>query len=258
MTYREFLQTAMEQSAADIHCQPADFLRPENMIVPSLIGPEARKYYREPVGCNLVSYGSNVVASVKEALREIVADYLGRYACCHCFETPNLHVLEAGIRPLGWSVCFMAEYFLPDPERLRLLPCPYEMRVLDQGDFAALYLPEWSNALCADRRELDVLGVGAYDGGRLVGLAACSADCERMWQIGIDVLPAYRRRGIAAALTSRLTQEILQSGRVPFYCSAWSNLRSVGNALKCGFRPAWVEMTAKPLGFVEKLNGPPD
>ncbi len=29
---------------------------------------------------------------------------------------------------------------------------------------ANLYLPSWSNALCEKRKELDVLGVGAYDG----------------------------------------------------------------------------------------------
>lgn len=102
-----------------------------------------------------------------------------------------------------------------------------------------------------------MLGVGAYDGEKLVGLAACSADCESMWQIGIDVLPDYRRRGIASALTSRLALEILRHSKVPFYCAAWSNVRSVRNAIKSGFRPAWVELTAKPAAFVEKMNDGP-
>ena len=149
----------------------------------------------------------------------------------------------------------MAEYFLPDVERLSVLPCAYETRILTQADFGELYLPEWSHALCSERRELDVLGVGAYDNQRLVGLAACSADCESMWQIGIDVLPDYRRRGIASALTSRLAVEILSRGKVPFYCAAWSNIRSVRNAIASGFRPAWVEMTAKPIETVERMIG---
>ncbi|MBQ3591513.1 MAG: GNAT family N-acetyltransferase, partial [Clostridia bacterium] len=85
--------------------------------------------------------------------------------------------------------------------------------------------------------------VGAYDGARLIGLAACSADCETMWQIGIDVLPEYRRMGIASALTARLTHEILARNKVPFYCAAWSNIASVRNAINCGFRPAWVHLT---------------
>ncbi|NLE08601.1 MAG: GNAT family N-acetyltransferase, partial [Dehalococcoidales bacterium] len=72
--------------------------------------------------------------------------------------------------------------------------------------------------------------------------------------IGIDVLPDYRRQGIASALTSRLALEILDHGKVPFYCAAWSNIGSVRNAIKSGFRPAWVEMTAKSLEAVEKAN----
>ena len=108
-----------------------------------------------------------------------------------------------------------------------------------------LYLPEWSNALCEKRKELDVLGVGAYDGDRLVGLAGCSADAPQMWQIGVDVLPAYRRRGVAAALTSHLAQEILRRGKVPFYCTAWANVPSARNAVTCGFLPAWVEMSIR-------------
>ena len=70
----------------------------------------------------------------------------------------------------------------------------------------------------------------------------------------MDVLPAYWRRWIAAALTSRLALEILARGKVPFYCAAWSNVKSVRNAVKSGFRPAWVELTAKPAAYVEKLN----
>ena len=75
-----------------------------------------------------------------------------------------------------------------------------------------------------------------------------------MWQIGVDVLPQYRRQGIAAAVTSHLAMEILKRGKVPFYCAAWSNLKSVRNALRCGFRPAWVEMTVKPIEFVNAMN----
>lgn len=64
-----------------------------------------------------------------------------------------------------------------------------------------MYKPEWSNALYEDRRPLDVLGVGAYDKNKLIGLAGCSADCDRMWQMGADVLPEYRRKGIAVTLS---------------------------------------------------------
>ena len=85
-------------------------------------------------------------------------------------------------------------------------------------------------------------------------MAACSANCDTMWQIGVDVLPEYRRQGIASALTSRLAIEIMERGKVPFYCCAWSNIKSARNAIKSGFRPAWVEMTVKPKEMVDDMN----
>ena len=258
MTNREILQIAMEQSAIDLSADATDFLREENVVVLSRENASARRYLKLPFSCQLVSYGNNVVASVLPEFREMTEEYIGRYSVEHLFETPNLHVLNDALLQKGQKICFMAEYFLPDIEVLYAKPAeiasPYRMKLLSQKDFADLYLPEWSNALCAQRKHLDVLGVGAYDGDRLVGLAACSADCDTMWQIGIDVLPAYRRQGIASALTRSLAVEILKCGKVPFYCAAWSNVKSVRNAIRSGFRPAWVEMTAKSCETVDAMN----
>lgn len=254
MTNHEILEIAMRQSALDNNAEIADFTKDENVLVPLKIGAGARVYFKEPMACNFVSYGSNIVATAKDEYAEIVREYLEKFTFYHCFETQNLHWLDERMKVHGQRVCFMAEYFLPDMNRLTRLPCEYELKVLTQEDFADLYVPQWSNALCADRKEADVLGVGAYDNGKLVGLAACSADCDNMWQIGIDVLPDYRRKGIAASLTSNLAVEILNRGKVPFYCCAWSNVRSAKNGIKSGFSPAWVEMTVKPQSLIDEMN----
>ncbi len=253
-TNERILKTAMEQSAIDAGCEAGDFLKSENVTVVSRADSRARKYLTLPFDCQLISYGNNVVASVGEKYRGFVTDYISSYPVEHCFETPNMHVLNDGLQREGLRVCFMAEYFLPDIKAMQKLDCPYETRLLTTEDFGPLYTHEWSNALCEKRRELDVLGVGAFDKGRLIGLAGCSADCDTMWQIGVDVLPEYRRRGVASALTARLAREILERGKTPFYCAAWSNIRSVRNAIRSGFRPAWVELTAKSAEFVEKMN----
>lgn len=249
------LNIALRQSAIDLGCGPGDFLRSDHVVVISKADPAARKYLELPFSCGLVSYGNNIVASVDERFRDTVSAFIERFPTEHCFETPNLHILNDALQKDGQRICFMAEYFLPDLSALKPLQCQgYELRPLGPVDFGPLYTDQWSNALCEKRRELDVLGLGAYDGETLVGFAACSADCQDMWQIGIDVLPGYRRQGIAAALTSRLALEILDRGKVPFYCAAWSNVKSVRNAIKSGFRPAWVEMSAKPIAYVDKMN----
>ncbi len=253
-TNKSILQIAMQQSAVDANCNAEDFMREENVIVTSAVNPDARKYLELPLECNLISYGNNIVATINGKYRSIVSEYINNFPVEHCFETPNLHILNDAMQKENLRVCFMAEYFLPDLEELKAVDCSYELKVLHSGDFDTLYTDIWSNALCEKRRELDVLGIGAYDGGKLVGLAGCSADCETMWQIGVDVLPEYRRQNIASALTSRLALEILEREKVPFYCAAWSNIKSVRNAIKSGFRPAWVETTVKSVSFVNEMN----
>lgn len=254
MTNREILQIAMEQSAIESNCDAQDFLSNKNKVVISNKNEFARKYLELPFLCDFTSYGNNIVVSASKELVDIAKNYIDRFDAEHCFETPNIHVLMDELRPLGMNVCFMAEYFLPDVENIKALPCRYEMKILEKKDFDKLYLPQWSNALCEKRKELDVLAVGAYDKDKLIGLAGCSADCDTMWQIGIDVFPEYRRQGIACALTSKLAMEVLNRGKVPFYCAAWSNIKSVRNAIKSGFKPAWIQMTVKPQQFIQSLN----
>lgn len=254
MTNQDILKIAMKQSAIDLNCNSGDFMEETNKVVLSKVDSNARKYLELPFVCNLVSYGRNIVASVQEEWREVVWDYINSYPVEHCFETPNLHILNDVLQKGGQRLCFMAEYFLPDLNRLQEQECSYSIRVLEQEELCGYYTEDWSNALCEKRRELDVLGVGAYENGQLIGLAGCSADCEKMWQIGVDVLPIYRRKGIAAALTSKLALEILEREKIPFYCAAWSNIKSVRNAIRCGFFPTWVELTAKPIEFVVQMN----
>ncbi len=255
-TNAQIFKIARMQSAIDSSCNPDDFLAFSNKTVLSRPNIQARKYLDLPFSCDLTSYGNNIVASVAKELATDIERYINSYAIEHCFETPAIQVLNELLKKHGCCVCFMAEYFLPDVTQIAPLPCRYETRLLYPKDFDTLYLPQWSNALCKQRRQLDVLGVGAFDGDRLIGLAGCSADCDTMWQIGIDVLPEYRRQGIAASLTSRLAWEALKKDIVPFYCCAWSNLKSKKNALKSGFKPAWVQLTARSISFTEEISRP--
>ncbi len=250
MTNAQVLEIALAQSAINCSCTPEDFFAGEHVVRTQNKREGLPAYYDVPRVCDLVSYGSNVVACCDEALVTPVTTWLnGLETVFEAFETPGIYGLNQVLEPHGAQVRYQAEYFLPDVNVLFASEpsCPYELRVLGQEDFRELYLPAWSNALCKERPQLDMLGVGAFDGNELVGLAGCSADCAQMWQIGIDVLPEYRRQGIATAITNRLARETFARDKVPFYCAAWSNVRSVRNALASGFKPAWVEVAARPL-----------
>ena len=94
MDNRKIWEIALGQSALECGCSPEDFLGKENKIVLWEKREGARVYLPPSLECDLVSYGSNIVAQVSERLRDAVAEYIGRYPAVHCFETPNLYILN--------------------------------------------------------------------------------------------------------------------------------------------------------------------
>lgn len=101
MTNKDILNIAMKQSAIDLNCGAEDFLSEENKVVYSKPNSGARKYLELPFDCNLVSYGNNIVASVRAGLENVVKNYIDKYPVEHCFETPNMNVLNDAIFGLG-------------------------------------------------------------------------------------------------------------------------------------------------------------
>ena len=111
----------------------------ENITVISAADRRARKYLELPFDCNLISYGSNIVASVGEGYVRRVSEYISRFSIEKCFETPGLYVLNDAFLKEGLRACFMAEYFLPDSDELTVFDCGFELRVLEKGEF------EWND-----------------------------------------------------------------------------------------------------------------
>ena len=253
MNNDELLEIAMQQSAEDIGCAPTDFLLKSNIVVPLKLGSKAKKYYSEPMGCNFISYGNNIVVGACNDITDIIEEYTLKCDFYHCFETPYITWLNDKLSRYGQKVWLQVEYYLPDLNNLPMYTCDYEIRVMEKKEFKDFFLPEWMNAICKDRSQLNNFCVGAFDKGRLVGLAGCTEDSIDMWQLGIDVLPEYRRKGIATALTTKLTVEILEREKVPFLNTAWSNIRSSKSAIKCGYIPTWVEMTIKPRELIDSI-----
>ena len=243
-------------------------MRAENVFTVSKPNENAHKYFHLPVILDIVSFGTNAVVSGDAEIIEEIKPIVSGTEFYRLFETPKMYALNEALSRKNAKICFMADYFLPDVEKVfssevekKLAPrIQVTIKVLElngkTGDgYENLFRPEWSNAVCDVHRERNVLAVGAYDGEKLVALAGASADAEDFWQIGVDCLPEYRRNGIASAITKRIAREIFLRGKIPFYCCAWSNILSVKNALRAGFVPGWVQVTAKPNEMVDGMAG---
>ena len=91
----------------------------------------------------------------------------------------------------------------------------------------------------------DRIGVAACENGKILGMAGVSEDSRYLWQIGIDVLPEARGKGIGVLLVNLLKNEILAEGKVPYYGTAFSHTLSMDIAVRTGFHPAWTELFAE-------------
>ena len=246
MDNNKILNIAIRQQAIDYSCAPEDFSSNENKVVISKENPKARAYLRLPFFCALTSFGNNIVASVNADIAEFVSEYIKDKKIEDCFVPPNIFALNDELRKHGSQITFCAQRPLPDVSLIKPVSCDYELKILQPDEYSELYgKPGLGNAIGSGRhKHLDRTAVGAYDGDKLIGLAGSSASCESMWQIGIDVLPDYRRKGVAKALTAKLALYLLSIGVVPFPGNRWANIRSLKTQLSCGFKPAWVEMIA--------------
>jgi GNAT superfamily N-acetyltransferase len=164
------------------------------------------------------------------------------------------------------TIAELAQYVARDGQELRGPACKYicapetfrppadpagVLITLVEGEAVAeLYRHEgFGNALayCRDRPRPDVAAAVGSCAGTVLGIAGISADCEALWQIGVDIVPAAQGAGLGRALVGRLTEHAFDHGKIPYYATAVSNVRSAALAVGLGYWPAWTEFSAKDL-----------
>lgn len=113
--------------------------------------------------------------------------------------------------------------------------------------------PRYANALGFSDHRPDIMVLAAFDSdadlalAEPLAMAGASDDSPLMRQIGIDVLPQVRQRGLAAHLVHELSRMVLADGYVPFYGTSPSHVLSQRVALAAGFIPTWWEFISTSM-----------
>lgn len=87
----------------------------------------------------------------------------------------------------------------------------------------------------------------AMKDGEVIGLAGAGQEAEGLWEMGVDVLPAYQNQGLASVLVGHLAEKIMEKGIVPFYSASVTNIGSQSVAHRCGLMPCWVSTYSNTL-----------
>ena len=159
------------------------------------------------------------------------------------FDAKNLRRLDDRLREDGYQIEQVHPFFIAteqsEVDTARDTIQWYDQKEIEQfrgdGRFREAY------SFCEEAP--DVVGAAALKDGEIIGMAGASADSPTMWQIGINVEPKARGRGVAQRLVSLLKNEILERGILPYYGTALSHLASQHVALKSGFVLTWAELT---------------
>lgn len=248
MEFPEYLEMAKRQLAIDFNCKPDDFDRTENVLTVSAANHGRRMYSNEKYFFQMSTFGNNAVLSADEQLhpflREFMADKMGHWL----FEQEKLAVLERELNKYGYRLCRTHHMCLSKFDVTFQSNIPIKW-FSGREQIEPFYDGRFYNALCERYLEErpDRIAVCAYDGDEIMGMAGCSEDAPGFLQIGIDVFPQYRGRGIGTYLSLLMKNEIIRRGGMPVYGTAAANIHSQNIAMNCGFRPAWVEMEAEKI-----------
>ena len=202
LTKEEIDHRIKTQLSYEFNCDPDDFSGEEILITSAVLHDRRRVFSEELPLLQMATFGNNAVISADERLHPWLREWINGKKGFWLFGHQNYFELEKELGKYGCRMASPHHMFAPKPEYLDI-ETDLKIRWLEQEDIMDYYgREEFPNALC-DRfhpERPDMLAVIALDGERIMGMAGCSADSPEMWQIGIDVLPEYRRRGIARQL----------------------------------------------------------
>lgn len=240
-TKSEIIKIAKEQLAIDYNCKVSDFEKKKNTVVENKIIEGRRSYGNNDRAFRILTLGGTAIVNVSSDMLTWAEEKLTNESASWFFEISTLKALDKKIQQFGHEIVDVHHYYLPNPNVPAVEPSiPVKWYEADE----ILQFEDddrFSEALDFYSGNTNALAVAAIDGDNIMGMAGATTDSKNLWQIGVNVLPEYRGRGIGRSLTTLLKNEILRRGKIPFYGTVESHIHSQNIAISSGFFPAWAE-----------------
>ena len=253
--YKRYYDRLLQQISIDFNCTPENLRTNKVTITKPALNDGRRSYSPDMPFLDMATLGQNTVIMADERLHEFLRSLITEEDSHHLFELDNLLKINEEIKKYGYQMHNTHHMFLPCCEKT--VEERFQVKWLYDSDINRFYKDErFPNAIaypepCPVRP--DRIIVMAMDGDTIMGMAGCSEDAPHWQQIGIDVLPEYRSKGIGSYLVTLLRNKIIEMGDVPFYGTAAANIQSQNIAVNSGFKHAWVETEASKIKDEERI-----
>jgi len=243
----EIINMAKKQLALDYNCKLSDFEKEGNTITENRL-IEGRRLY-ESDGCflKIMCIEGKAIISADDKIRPWLEDKILNKDASWLFDYGNVRVIDHKLREFGHEIDEIHNFYLPNPDVSDIMPFS-KIKWFEKDDILQFQGDSrFDQAFAFEDTFPDVLSVAALDGDIIMGMAGASKDSSTLYQIGIDILPEYRGKGIGTNLVSILKKELLRRGKVPFYGTSVSHMFSRNIAINAGFFPVWVELFSRKM-----------
>lgn len=242
----ELLYKVRGQFAKDYNCSIENFDNKNNLITDNKLIEGRRIYSNEEEILKILIFGGKAIICADECIKEWCIQNLCDTPAEWMYLYSVLRRIDTKLSEFGYEIDNTHHYYLPneksDNKELIKNIRWYEKEEINQfeGD------NRFDEAFAFNSNYPDVLAVAALDDdGNIIAMAGASEDSEIMWQIGINVLPESKGKGIGKAIVSILKDEILKRGKIPFYGTVESHIISQKVAIQSGFYPAFAELKTR-------------
>lgn len=239
-------KTLHYQLSRDYCCTPEEVLSRENIF--TIFTPlEGRRKFQEKSECflKICAVNGKLLFTGREDIISHCREKYGKWDGAWFMEAQTVIELESLVRQYGNKIKQLHPFYISE-EITPPAPCDFEAVCYTQNEIEQFRDDDRFDeayAFCEDTP--DVLGIAAVKDGNIIGMAGASADSPYMYQIGINVLPDHRGKGIGAELVTLLKNKVLELGKLPFYGTSVSHIASQKTAVKAGFIPAWTELVTE-------------
>ena len=266
MTNQDIKKIWYEQLACDYSCTTDEIKSTSPVFAKKAYHPKRRIFRGDDCFLKiLIVNGKLVVNAEDEAFLTENRSFFENASAAWFFEPDNIRSLDKLLAKYGHEVADFHHFYLPAAgqamgevqkgEKLikpagddSLQTAEKALRWYEKEDLGIFFGDDrFGEALSFIPESPDMLALTWEENGEILGMAGASADADNLWQIGINVLPGGEHRGMGTLLVTRLKEEILKRGRVPFYGTAESHIRSQRVAVQSGFVPAWAELYTKRI-----------
>ena len=238
--------------AADFGCEREDFEK-EGVFIHRFAQSEgARRFTAPKKPFDIVTMGRGVVISCGLERLGWADAHLCRLKRNDFFTGPTISAINEYIKPDGQVMSEpKLKYICTDEIFKPSEPVEHvEIQLVQGQELLDLYKDErFPNSLGsypAPRLPMAVAAVARCN-GEIAGIAAVCDESDTMWQVGVDTLPEYRRRGIGKSTVSAVTQFVLDKGIVPYYSTLENNEFSRALAASLGYKTAWIEVYCRDI-----------